>query len=78
MVSEPELARAVRALPLAARRALADFVEYLQYKYGATRPGDVVRLGGLWADIGFDPTDEDIRALRQRVTARIRDSQSET
>lgn len=31
----------------------------------------VIRLGGLWKDIPFDVTDEDISALRQAVTQHL-------
>jgi len=71
MTSIPELEKAIDALPARARTELSEFVQYLRYKVGIEPPGPVVQLGGLWAGIPFDITDEDVRALRQRVTTRV-------
>jgi hypothetical protein len=30
-----------------------------------------VALGGLWKDVNFDVTDDEIRALRQQVTNKL-------
>ena len=71
MTSIPELEKAIEALPATARTELSEFVQYLRYKYGIEPPGPVVQLGGLWAGTPFDITDEDVRALRQRVTRQL-------
>jgi hypothetical protein len=63
-----ELEETIAALPPTAQEELVDFLRYLQYKHHLVQSGQVVKLGGLWADIDFDVTDEDVRALRQRVT----------
>jgi hypothetical protein len=68
-----ELDEVIRTLPPVAQRELADFVDYLQYKHRLEQSGPVVTLGGLWADIDFDVTDEDVRNLRQQVSRRLAD-----
>lgn len=47
------------------------FLDYLRYKHKAEQEQRIVALKGLWADISFDITDQDIRRLRQRVSAQI-------
>ena len=69
----PELEKTIDALPPTAQKELAEFVDYLQYKHRLDESGQVVELGGLWADIDFDVTDEDVRALRQQVTRQLAD-----
>ncbi len=71
MTSIPELEKAIDALPVAACKELSKFLDYLRYKYGIEPPGPVVQLGGLWAGIPFDITEEDVRVLRQRVTCQL-------
>lgn len=71
MPKDPELEETIDALPPVAQKELADFVGYLQYKHQLDPSGNVVKLGGLWADINFDVTDEDIRTLRQKVTRQL-------
>jgi hypothetical protein len=73
MIEYPELEKAVGALPPIAHRELLDFVSYLQYKYRGNQSGRVVKLGGLWAAMDLDVTDEDVRALRQQVTRQLVD-----
>ena len=67
----PELEKTIDALPPTAQKELVDFVGYLQYKHRLDQSGQVAKLAGLWADIDFDVTDEDIRALRQKVTRQL-------
>ena len=71
----PELEKTIDALPPTAQKELADFVDYLQYKHRLDESGQVVELGGLWADIDLDVTDEDVRALRQQVTRQLGDKE---
>jgi hypothetical protein len=73
MTKYPELEKTIDALPPTAQKELADFVDYLQYKHRLDESGQVVELGGLWADVDFDVTDEDVRALRQKVTRQLAD-----
>ena len=73
MVKYPELESALRTLPPAAHRELLDFLDYLRYKYRLDEPRPIVRLGGLWADVEFNVTDDDVRALRQWVSHQAQD-----
>ncbi|MBN1136269.1 MAG: DUF2281 domain-containing protein [Anaerolineae bacterium] len=73
MIEYSELKQAIEALPPSARKELMDFIGYLQYKHRLVPPGEVVKLGGLWAGIDFHVTDDDVRALRQRVTRQLAD-----
>jgi len=73
MMALPELELTIRKLPPAARKELIYFVDYLQYKYQPDPADDVVKLGGLWADINLDVSDDDVRALRQQVTLQLMD-----
>ena len=66
MMALPELELTIRKLPPAARKELIYFVDYLQYKYQSAPADNVVKLGGLWADINLDVSDDDVRALRQQ------------
>jgi hypothetical protein len=71
MMALPELEQTIRKLPPAARKELIYFVDYLQYKYQPAPADEVVKLGGLWADINLDVSDDDVRALRQQVTLQL-------
>jgi hypothetical protein len=71
MPKKPDLEKTIEALPPVAQKELVDFIGYLQYKHQLGAPAKVVKLGGLWADISFDVTDEDIRTLRQKVTGQL-------
>lgn len=73
MNNYPELEKTIDALPPRAQQELVDFVGYLQYKHRLDQSGLVVKLGGLWADIDFDVTDDQVRALRQQVTRQLGD-----
>lgn len=73
MLKDLELEKAIDSLPPIARKELVDFVGYLQYKHQLDQPGRSVKLGGMWADINLDVTDEDVRTLRQRVTGQLLD-----
>jgi hypothetical protein len=74
VIKYPELESTLRSLPPAAHMELLGFLGYLRYKYRLDEPRPVVRLGGLWSDIDFDVTDDDVRALRQRVTRQAQDA----
>jgi hypothetical protein len=73
VINYPELEEIITALPPTAQKELVDFVGYLQYKLRIDQSGEVVKLGGLWADIDLDVTDEDVRALRRQVTRELAD-----
>ncbi len=63
--------QALNELPPGGFDELIQFLDYLKYKYKAGQGRRVVALKGLWADIPFDVTDQDIRHLRQQVSARL-------
>ena len=60
-------------LPPSGFDELVHFLDYLKYKYehkiGPERK--VITLKGLWADIPLDVTDQDVRRLRQQVSAQL-------
>ena len=68
MIELSNLEDTLLTLPAEAHKELLHFIEHLQHKYQTSQPGNVVKLGGLWADINLDVSDEDIRALRHHVT----------
>jgi hypothetical protein len=47
------------------------FVSYLQYKHQHDQAGPVVKLGGLWANVNFDVSDQDVRTLRHQLTLQL-------
>ena len=71
MIEYPQLKKTIEALPPIAHHELLDFVRYLEYKHRGDQPDQVVQLGGLWADIHLDVTEEDVRALRRQVTDQL-------
>lgn len=62
--------QALDELPPEGLEELARFLDFLRFKHRVGKPR-VVALGGLWKGLDLDVSDEDIRALRQRVTARM-------
>lgn len=58
-------------LPPKSFEELIQFLDFLKFKYLTKQPPEVVALGGLWDNLDFDVTDEDVRALRQQVTAEL-------
>lgn len=58
-------------LPPEGFEELMRFLDFLKFKYLAKQPPEVMALGGLWKDLDFDVTDEDVRAMRQRVTIEL-------
>ena len=60
--------QSIEELPPEGVEELAHFIDSLRLRYRIQKPRKVVALGGLWEGLEFDVTDEDVRALRQRVT----------
>ncbi len=49
---------------------LARFLDFLKYRQESqSEVGRVIALGGMWSDIEFDVTDDDVRLLRQQITS---------
>lgn len=63
--------QALNELPSKGLDELLQFLDYLRYKHKAEQERKVVVLKGLWADIPFDVTDQDVRRLRQQVSAQL-------
>ncbi|HMT21630.1 MAG TPA: DUF2281 domain-containing protein [Promineifilum sp.] len=58
--------QAIDALPPTAQTELVQFIEYLQYKYSSPETR-LASLGGTWADIELDITQDDVRAVREQT-----------
>ncbi len=56
-------------------REVEDFAEFLKAKTQGRRAGrgprNIVKLEGLWRDVPFDITDEDVRQARQELGQQI-------
>lgn len=65
-MAKKQIRKAIDALPPRAQEELAQFIEYLQYKYSSPEVR-LTALGGLWADIELDITQEDVRTVREQV-----------
>ena len=55
----------LRALPPDRQQEVIDFIDFLAQKVDRKRSYPSLR--GLWADLGFDVTEEDIRQARQEM-----------
>ncbi len=63
--------QAINELPPRGIAELLQFLDYLKYKHKAGPERKVVPLKGLWANIPFDVTDQDIRHLRRQISAQL-------
>lgn len=73
MIEYRELEQVLHDLPPVAQEELLNFVRYLQYKHQHDQASPVVKLGGLWANLDFDVSDQDVRTLRQQLTLKLAD-----
>ena len=73
MIEFRELEKVLNTLPPAAQKELLNFVNYLQYKHQHDQAGPVVKLGGLWTNVSFDVSDQDVRTLRHQLTLHLAD-----
>ncbi len=77
LLSPPEqIEQAIRALPPPAQIELAQFIDYLHFKYSNVEP-TVISLAGLWSDLDFDVTQDDVRQLREDISSRLTTRYSE-
>ena len=60
---EKQIMERLRELPVEQQREVWHFAEFLHQKYVPTKPYKSVR--GLWADLGVDPTEEEIDEARR-------------
>jgi hypothetical protein len=65
-----QIEQAIRALPPSAQVELAQFIDYLRFKYGNPEP-TVVTLAGLWADVELNISQDDVRQLREDLSSRL-------
>ena len=65
-----EIREAIEILPAPAYAELAQFIDYLKFKYGRQEATNVA-LEGLWAGVDFRITQEDVRRLRERISTQL-------
>jgi hypothetical protein len=65
MTIEQELLEKLRDLPPEKQKEVLDFVAFLKEKNGAKKP--LRSLLGLWADLNFHVTEEDIAEARREM-----------
>lgn len=72
-VIKEQIQRELQHLPPDSLAEVVHFIDYLKFRIGHTRSegAKVVKLGGLWKDIPFDVTDEDIRTVRKEFTRMV-------
>ncbi|BAM00444.1 MULTISPECIES: DUF2281 domain-containing protein [Caldilinea] len=63
--------QAIEGLPPEGLEELFYFLDFLKFKYQVQQSRKVAALGGLWKHLDFDVTDEEVRTLRQQVTAQL-------
>ena len=65
-----QIEQAIRELPPTAQMELAQFIDYLRYKYSDAEP-PILALEGLWADVDFEVNEDDVRRLREEISSRL-------
>jgi hypothetical protein len=65
MSIEQQVLEKLRGLPPEKRKEVLDFVDYLKEKDGPNQPRH--SLLGLWADLNFHVTEEDIAEARREM-----------
>jgi len=67
-----QLRQAAGELSVESLEELTRFIDHLKYRKQLLKtPRRVVVLEGLWKDLPFDITHDDVRALRQQVTEQV-------
>ena len=69
--TKQKILHTLNQLPPEGLEELARYLDFLRSKYHVHEPLKVVALGGVWKDLGFDVTEEEVRTLRERVTRRV-------
>ncbi len=62
---EEQILEKFRELPAHKQQAVLDFVDFLRQKHASTQPRR--SLGGLWADLGIEISEEDIAEARREM-----------
>lgn len=65
MTIEQQLIAKLRDLPPERQKEVLNFVDYLKEKSGANKPRRSLR--GLWSDLNFHVTEEDIAEARREM-----------
>ena len=65
MTIEEQIREKLRELPPEMQREVLDFVDFLKEKNGTEKP--LCSLLGLWADLNFHVTEEDIAEARREM-----------
>jgi hypothetical protein len=74
MLSSPirqKVYQTIEMLPARGLEDIVEFLDYLSFRYKVADSESNIALGGLWKDIDFDVSDDEIRALRQQVTNKL-------
>ena len=73
IVTRERILQTLSELPEESLVEVSQFLEYLKFKaeQPPASPKRAVKLGGLWEDVPFDVTDDEVRALRRAVTHRL-------
>jgi hypothetical protein len=58
-------------LPPDGQEELAQFLDFLAGKYHVESKGKIIALEGIWKDISFEITDEDVRKLREDISKQV-------
>jgi len=62
---------AIDTLPPESLDELFRFLDSLRFRQHTPKQPENVRLGGLWRNVQFDVTDDDVRALRQQTSDQV-------
>lgn len=65
MTIEEQVLEKLRELPPEKQKEVLDFVDFLKEKNGTNKP--LRSLRGLWADLNFHVTEEDIAEARREM-----------
>lgn len=71
--TKEQILQTLDELPEESLIEVSQFLDYLKFKAmkSPLSPKRVVKPGGLWEDIPFDVTDDEVRELRRAVTRRL-------
>ena len=71
--TKERILQALNELPEESLVEVSQFLDYLNFKAKKSPASSkqVVKLGGLWEDVPFDVTDDEVRELRRAVTHRL-------
>ena len=68
-----KIEKAVAALPNAGKAELLSFLDYLQHKYQVGTDEQIIKLGGIWSNLGLEISEEELQDLRREASDQILD-----